>query len=336
MSLKTLDVAIGAVFLYLLLTFVASALLEVVARALNWRAKNLHEAIEAMLRGSKLLNATAVYRNPLVVALGRDSAAVSRLDVLERMGWRQSRTRIAPSYIPPATFSAVVLECLMNKSETKPAELSPDGAIKAVRDVVGQQSGNSDALLSVLRTTLATQGSSIQAVRLSIEKWFSDTMDRASGWYKRRTQTALLLFGLVVAFGGNVDTIAVVRWLWQSDTARQAVVAAATDYVKQNPAPTTDTQTAGSDPAKDPAKAVLERMATQISTVDRTIVDLQYPVGWPVRREQGEQWLVQWLPQYFLGSFITAIAISMGSTFWFDALQSLIKIRSTGPKPGSR
>jgi len=43
-----------------------------------------------------------------------------------------------------------------------------------------------------------------------------------------------------------------------------------------------------------------------------------------------------WILEYLFGGMITAIAISMGSTFWFDAVQSLLKIRGTGPKPSSR
>jgi len=43
---------------------------------------------------------------------------------------------------------------------------------------------------------------------------------------------------------------------------------------------------------------------------------LQYPIGW-----RSANWGWPWFFQYVLGSIITAIAISMGSSFWFDALQ---------------
>jgi hypothetical protein len=325
MSLKTLDVLIGTVFLYLLVTFLASAVLETISRALNWRAKNLYDAIESMLAGSGLLNHNDVYNNPLVLALSRDAKNIPRADFLERMGWRAHGTSTPPAYIPAATFSAVVLESLINKaasSAAKPVELSPDGAIEVVRALVQNQANQSDALLSTLKTTLATQGSSIQAVRLAIEKWFNDTMDRASGWYKRRTQSVLLALGLMIAYGGNVDTIAVIRWLWQSDAARQTVLNAATGYVKDSTPPPA--------PGANATKSLTD-MASQVAAADRKISDLQYPVGWGVKR--GPE---PWIPQYLLGGLITAIAVSLGSTFWFDALQNLIKIRSTGPKPGAR
>jgi hypothetical protein len=326
MFLKTLEVAIGVVFLYLLLTFVASAILEGIAILFNWRAKTLYQTIDLMLQGVPRVSVQKVYRNPMVRALGRNASRVSRLNLVERLAWHESRTRIAPSYIPPAVFSAAVLDILLPKPVNKDA-LSPEGYIKALRErVAGQQQSN--GLLSILRTTLITQGPSIQAVRLAIEKWFNDSMDRASGWYKRRTQVWLLSIGLLIAFGGHVDTIGISQWLWSGDAARQAALAAAQSYAGKNNAA----------PAATPTEADLKKyfgdVANQIGDLDRRITDLQYPVGWYDAAHDYKP--REWSWQFVLGALITAIAISMGSTFWFDALQSLIKLRGAGPKPDGR
>ena len=344
MSLKSIDVAIGAVFLFLLLTFLASAILEIISRAMNWRGRNLYEAIAGMLEGSKLVKPLDVVSSPMVVALGRDPKLIPRIDVLERAGWRPPCKRVPPSYIPPATFSGAILEVLLREgaaqlsTDGRSAELSPDGAIKAIRAVFGEQLDSKDALSSVLITTLATQGSSIQAVRLALEKWFNDTMDRASGWYKRRTQSVLLFLGLLTAFICNINTISVVQWLWKSDAARQAVLVAATNYEKQ--ASSGSKPVAGSG-SSDPT---YKELATRVSTADQEIYSLQYPIGWNIRSEVPGSPHCFWslerrdhsnLLQYLLGCLITAIAISMGSTFWFNALQTLINIRSSGPKPSA-
>jgi len=153
-------------------------------------------------------------------------------------------------------------------------------------------------------------------VRLALEKWFNDTMDRASGWYKRRTQSALLLLGLVMAFAANIDTIAVARWLW-------AVMDTASNYAQRLPAlpaPATKDE-------RKPSEA-LQSFSAQVAALDQQITTLQYPIGWS--KETWERFSVL---QFLLGGLLTAIAISMGSTFWFDALQNLVKIRATGPKP---
>jgi hypothetical protein len=325
---KTIDVAIGIVFLYLLLTFAASVFAEFISTIRNWRAQILYESIQRMLKSGNL-NVQDLYTNPLIIGLGQDEKNLPLWGILEKLGWHPpgGDGGPAPSYLPAAVFSAVVLEQIMAAritNEDKPqTEMSPEKAIAEVRTWAAGDS--SCALKSVLNISLATQGASIQAVRLAIEKWFNDTMDRSSGWYKRRTQSILLVIGIGVAFGGNVDTIAVARWLWQGDAARGAVVSAATDYVKQHP-PTLDAKAAGLPKNQTPPD--LKASVTQIVAADQLLTSLQYPIGFSQDRLRQFS-----LVQYLLGGLLTAIAISMGSTFWFDALQNLIKIRATGPKP---
>jgi hypothetical protein len=74
-------------------------------------------------------------------------------------------------------------------------------------------------------------------------------------------------------------------------------------------------------------------LAEQIGEADRQITTLQYPVGWydPTAKKPRD-----WSWQFVVGALITAISISMGGTFWFDALQNLVRIRGTGPKPTAR
>jgi hypothetical protein len=328
---KTLDVAIGIAFLFLILTFVASATVELISTIRNWRAQMLHDAIGNILRNSNLLTVAHIYDNPLVVALGRDDAARSWVDLFERFGWRRhGQTGSQPSYIPAATFSGAVLDGLIG--QTTPKDLSPDGTIQALRQVLANNAkpDQKDALRSVLETTLAVQGSSVQAVKLAIEKWYNDTMDRVTGWYKRRTQSALLIIGLTLALGGNIDIIGVTLWLWQGDAARQAVVSAATDYVHQHPLPLTAHNDASGNATPDEPKTLAD-FGAKLIDADRMLLAQQYPIGWP-HAVAGPLWLIR----YLIGSLITAVAISMGSSFWFDALQGLIKIRGAGVKPGAR
>src|SRR5713226_6263449 len=136
LPLKTVDVAIGIALLYLLLTFTASALVEMISTARNWRAKMLHDAIENMLMQSRLLQVDEIYDNPLVLALSRNGAAKSWLDFVERFGWHPANGGgTPPSYIPAATFSAAVLEGLINKAGVPP-DLSPEVTVEIIRNIL--------------------------------------------------------------------------------------------------------------------------------------------------------------------------------------------------------
>jgi hypothetical protein len=48
---------------------------------------------------------------------------------------------------------------------------------------------------------------------------------------------------------------------------------------------------------------------------------------------QKARYIVSKIPENFLGFLITALAISLGAPFWFDLLNKLVRLRSTGKKP---
>ena len=69
-------------------------------------------------------------------------------------------------------------------------------------------------------------------VRLSIEAWFNSTMDRVSGWYKRRTQIILFAVGLAMAATLNIDTVDICNHLVSDPSLRSSLVATAQEYAK--------------------------------------------------------------------------------------------------------
>jgi hypothetical protein len=340
MSLKTLDVAIGVVFLYLLLTLVASVVVELLSTLRNWRGQMLYSAIQEMLSKNSILCAQSLYSGPFISTLARNAESRSFIDVYEWKGWRRKGQSVYPSYIPSSTFSTAIIyeliqrapKTVLNEAESssdaskrhvKPREISPDSTVELLNLYLQHGSGR-DPLFAVIEAALAIQGPSVQGVRLAIERWFNECMDRVSGWYKRRTQACLLMLGLLVAFAANINTIAVSNWLWTGDAARQAIVMAAADVSKTN------------IPKTPSGDVDYSKLPQQIVTAETTAVALQYPLGWS--HERSLHWLLEnlnWVA-YLFGCLITAIAISMGSTFWFDALGELMKIRGTGPKPAAR
>ncbi len=60
--------------------------------------------------------------------------------------------------------------------------------------------------------------------KVKLEEWFDDTMERATGWYKRYTRVVLFIIGLIVAYVFNVDAIAIHRILSTNKIAREQMV----------------------------------------------------------------------------------------------------------------
>ncbi len=64
-----------------------------------------------------------------------------------------------------------------------------------------------------LRSLWQESGADVGTFKVKLEQWFDDTMQRATGWYKRYTQFVLFIIGMVMAVVFNVDTIAIHRIL---------------------------------------------------------------------------------------------------------------------------
>jgi hypothetical protein len=342
-----LEVAIGMIFVYLLLSLLCSAFNELIESLLKYRARYLEKGIVKLL-GDKQL-AQEFFDHPLVKPLGDN-----------------------PSYIPARTFSLALWNIATTKTaqgEAVAAGVSQDLAqIRAL--IAGVQDAGLQNIRKALLTLIDEAGGDINKARANVERWYDDAMDRVSGWYKRHTHWILIVLGLLAAAAFNVDTLTVVKALWFNDALRTSVVAAAEDYAKSNPAPTpggaTGTQTTGqTSPAATPTPLTPQQEADQarqkISTITGQFNNLNLPVGWPVKPQLGSQKYQdikdaaerqkqfdadlaaynadpRWpapgdngsgLILKALGIILTALAVSQGAPFWFDLLNKFIVIRST-------
>jgi len=197
-----LEVAIGLVFVYWLLSLLCSAINEqVIVPLLNLRAKFLEEGIKNMLddpQGDKLVN--QLYETPLIKGLSRKASS--------------DKPR-KPSYIPADTFALALMSL---------------DAFKAYKDNPSTENSFIPQALAPLidkaKKDPASPGDPA-IVLASIEKWYNDTMGRVSGWYKGRVQLIILLLALVIVVSLNIDTVSLISSLSNDTAMRSAIVSAA-------------------------------------------------------------------------------------------------------------
>lgn len=67
-----------------------------------------------------------------------------------------------------------------------------------------------------------------------LKSWFEDTMERVSGWYKKRTQIRLFIWGLILAIVFNINTFQIVSHLSNDDKARKEASDLALAYYTSN------------------------------------------------------------------------------------------------------
>jgi len=130
--------------------------------------------------------------------------------------------------------------------------------------------------------------------------WFDNAMARMSGAYKRRQLLVSLLLALLLAILFNIDSIHLFRTLWQQPT----LVAHLQDM-----------QDGGTQGALNPA--LFDAM-------------MALPIGWTrFPPMAGADFALQ-----VAGWIVTASTALFGAPFWFDLMQRVIRMRSTGVRPG--
>ena len=123
------DISIGLVFIYLILSLIASEIQELIATFLQWRAKHLKHSIELLLAGGSETEKSEfekaqelvqeLYQDPLINTLNqqakrkvkkllRENAKNSDKKTKKALGNKDS----APSYLPSETFASSLVNAL--------------------------------------------------------------------------------------------------------------------------------------------------------------------------------------------------------------------------------
>ena len=341
-----IDVVIGLVFIYLLYSLLATIIQEIVAsNILSLRAKVLEEGIKRMLddddhlihQHSDLMS-TAFYNSPLIKYLG------------------QSKGK-KPAYLSSANFSKVMLDLLKG-----PNPLPGDDFRKKIDDsltygilVSSKNQITQGDTFQHMKTLWADAHGDIDKFRTGLEQWFDDAMDRATGWYRRKTQGALIIIGFVIAVVFNVDTIEIAKKLSRDPELAARVVQQADNFLKAHPNLEQELEMqkqriaqlrmSSSDSARQQQEAVTTYMTLKKhrdsllvkadSLVQGEIKSINDVLGTGIGSYQfrGNDCLSY--TGYFLlsifGWALTALAVSLGAPFWFDLLNKLMKLRSSVP-----
>jgi len=342
---ETLEVAIGMVFLFLLMSLICTAIKEWIEALLKWRAMDLERAMRTLLDDPDGKTTQALYSHPIIYSLfqgGYDHRNLrsSRLvmgtgaDKHMRLGARRN----LPSYIPTAHFATAFIDFVARgpASQGDAATTASPGPLTI--DLLRRQAAQlPDHLARTVIAGIDYANGDIAKVRKAVEQWFDGAMDRASGWYKRRTQALLFTIGLLTAVVLNVDALHILHRLTHDKTFRDVVVNR-------------------SAAAKAPASASAGDELATITLARGELDAVTMPIGWESPTTKGAEsqlWATQFCkatadghgelaetcefgrnPVYAVlrvgfGWLVTALAVMLGAPFWFDVLNRIMVIRST-------
>jgi len=368
-----IDVAIGLILMYLMLSLLCTVVNEYIATKLSLRSKSLASALEKLLDDGTLL--TAFYNHGLIVgtkrtvATGTQSIAGAAADVpgaarliavagaagrgvMRLMG--SAPAAVAPAVQPPAVPDAKTGHPSYLSGRTVAlaliGSLTPNTPIPAIADITTavQALPPASKIRGVLLSSLTEAQNNLTVLQNSIATWFDDAMDRLSGAYKRQIQWISMLVGLAVAIAFNADSFHVATTLWKDPDRRAAAVQMAESVAKQSIAATGQQTPATGQPITD------AQLKEQVEKTESSLRSL--PIGWscPANPQAAASTTtpkpdMTWedsAKQYwecahkqkisvlqFLGWLLTAAALSLGAPFWFDLLNQFINLRGAGTKP---
>ncbi len=307
-GLQILDVAIGLIFIFLLLSLAVTAASELIASWLKRRSATMWRGVVRLLGSEDWAN--KVYSHPLIAGLS------------DEPWFRKYREKLPfktrPSYIPSRTFALALLDTLAPSAGAQPLTSGNlRAALAAHKDT---------HLARSLVALLDDAAGDIEEFKKNVEAWFDNSMERVSGWYKRRTQWILLLLAAIVTVWMNADTIAIANTLWRDPAVRSALVAQAQRFAEEERRQAEATEAASQKYQQ--AVARLQTLAIPLGWRDGVRTDDprdEFPRGW-------SQWSNA-LNRHLLGWLLTALAISLGAPFWFDMLNKVIAVRAAGKPP---
>lgn len=324
-----LEVAIGLVFVWLVISVATLEVQNRIGTMLNWRADYLEKSVLSMLKKPELVK--KFYEHPLILELAQKDKNGNVI--------KNKRGEIRkPDYIPNATFATAAFEVIMNAG--KDGKITPISGMSAqqMKESMQELWAKNELLASVaqylypnmerdmarLENDFDGFEQKIAEYRRNTEAWFNDVMTQTSSWYKIRAQWIAFWIGLAIAVIFNVDTIYVAQKLWQEPTARAILVAQAQ------------------------AEASQDAPATQLNNI-------AFPVGWTttrletsscrnlgiienqiVFRSADECRALTGLPKLnngwgmvvkIFGYLLSAFAAAQGAPFWFDILRKMVGLK---------
>ena len=195
-----IDVGLGLIFFYVVLSLVASAVQEWIASLFALRSKNLRSGVKNLIGDAY---AKKVYEHPLVKNL--------------------SKANKLPSYIAPETLSGVLLEIVAKESNGKSYVTHTADEARALIGNISQD----QPLKDILSALIDDGEDATNALKARLPGWFDEGMSRVAGWYKRQAKMIIFVIAGTVTLATNASSIHMAEEFWRNDALRTQIAAQA-------------------------------------------------------------------------------------------------------------
>ncbi len=327
---EILEVAIGVIFVFLLVSVICTAIREGMESFLKTRAAFLERGIREMLHDRGAVGiARTFYTHPLINSLYADNytpqSATEPLSPLAHGG-------TLPTYIPTRNFVLALMDIAARGPTGAPGSTDASSPVLSLATVRANVLNIENAPVQrILLTAIDTAQGDMDKAVANIGAWYDSGMDRISGAYKRATQKVLFFIGLFVAIALNVNPLTIADYLYHNDSARAAVVARAEAAAR-------DSSYVNGTKKYASARAELDSLRLPIGWAGAHFWWSDVELPWSDKDSTAARRAPSIAPARnpwddifspFIGWIITAMAATLGAPFWFDILNKVMVVRST-------
>lgn len=296
-----LNLVIGLIFIYFLVGLFCSTIQEMIVNFYGMRSANLNKWIRDTFKEN---------------GLGDKILSHKLIDGLTAEGR-------SASYIPSSIFADTILD-LINKSGS--LVYSMDTLKASIADAELPED-----LKRRLAQSISEADGSLNKVRGDLESWFNHSMERISGTYKKFTQFYIFCISLAVVCILNIDSIQIIQYLYDHPAKAAALADQVTDYVETENMDSVQVADTPVDSLSLEAK--IQGNLDELKRLKSEIGNTSIPLGW--QKSNGGLNFRVFLNKIF-GLAMTVIAGIIGAPFWFDMLNKLVNLRSSGLNPENK
>lgn len=344
-SFPILDLVIGIIFIYFLLSIICSSAVELCVTIFKSRAFLL----EVWLKQTFNLPALDSEGKPLNVSLGQAIMDHCMVTVLSKRG------KSTP-YIDPDNFVSALLDKITllpaapgtDNVQLPPANLNAyitaiqnstllSGELKRTILSFANEAAQIAAVQSSIPASMAIPiKSPLEIFRDKIKTWYKTNTDRITGTFKQtRAYPLTIVVAIIMVISLNTDSIEIGKYLYSNQDASKELATTALNNFQNYKGGIDTGKTAASNTQSPATIDQLQAQRLQLQNYIDSLQSLNLPLGW--KRANIKNWpaFFDYSKKHIAGWLATILAIMMGAPFWFDILNKISNLRSTGPKPES-
>lgn len=345
-GLPILDLVVGIIFIFFLLSIICSSAVELWVSIRSTRAKLLEQWLKRIFdlpaldsNGAPKLNAAGkpvsvgqeIMDHCMVTALAKTGKSTSYIDAKNFVSALLDKITLSPAapgannfQIPPSNLTGYITS--IKNSTLISGELK--------RTILLYANEASQAAAAQITNKITTEiKSELDHFRDRLENWYDTNSNRLTGAFKRKkVMPATIILATIITVALNTDTIEISKYLYNNKGASKELAATAMNTYK-NYEKRLDTL---SKVAPDTAAVnVLSENTRQLKEDIDSLQALDLPMGWKATNVKDFKtfrvYFFQW--KHIFGWLATILAICMGAPFWFDILNKIANMRGAGPKP---